>query len=120
MIEVLEKTVRFFGTNSVRYGGMIGQLTKCHYNGVIFYVRENLKGINSFYISSGERWGDKQSLSTPRRERQSLDLLAPKKMWVEIAAQVNLEDTLSRKVMRSRTFNWKWAEEQFPKNQTRK
>lgn len=113
MIEILESTCWFFGENSVSHGGMIGQLTKCRYNRVIFYVRENLKGINSFIISSGERWGDKNGTSKPRRERWSLDLCAPTEHWDTLAALVHEQDYYKRPVLKAKRFSYHWAEQQF-------
>lgn len=113
-IKVLDKTSWHFGSNNCGSGGMSGQLTKCLLEGrIVFYVRENLKGINTFLISSGERWGDKEGWSTPRPERQSLDLLAPVLHWHMIAEAVREADTLNRPVHKSRTFTWKWAEKEF-------
>ena len=112
-IQVLDKTIWSFGESSIKAGGMVGQLTKCKVNDIVFYVRENLKGINTFHITSGERWGDKTGMREPRKERQSLDLLAPKEHWDMIAALVHEQDHMKRPVLKAKSFTWEWAEKEF-------
>lgn len=113
-ITVVERTSWHFGKNNCGYGGMSGQLTKCLFeDNIEFYVRENLKGIDTFLISSSERWGDKQSLGSPRKARQSLDLLAPEQHWDRIAEAVREADCHKRPVYKAKGFTWKWAEGEF-------
>jgi|GEM_PF-5598746 hypothetical protein len=113
MIEFVDNRIWLFGQDSTSRGGLVGQVTKCRWNGeATFYVRENIRGVGSFLVSSGERWGDKNG-SKPRRERWSLDLLATDDQWDVIAEQVRLVDIHHRPVLRSKSFTWTWAEELF-------
>lgn len=53
-----------------------GQITKCRWFSIVFYVRENLDGGWSFYISSNERMSDKGSnrgTGKPAAHRNVLD-----------------------------------------------
>lgn len=86
-------------------GGIEGQVTHCKYEGIPFYVRENLTGIPSFYISAGERWGNKTGTGKPRAERQILELLAHPRDWVNLAEVVRRYDTLKRPVVKNKKFN---------------
>jgi hypothetical protein len=92
--------------------GLIGRVVKLQLeDGLVVYTRETLRGIDSFSISSGERWGDKAG-KVPRKERQALDLWAPADRWEEVAAIVKDLDPLRRPVMRNKNFTPAWAEEQ--------
>jgi|SRR5579859_6395739 len=86
-------------------GGIIGQVTHCKYNEIPFYVRENLTGIPSFYISAGERWGDKVGTGKPRSERQVLELLAHPSDWKRLAEVVRQYDSSNRPVRWNPRFN---------------
>lgn len=106
MIEVLGLTTWQFGQTNMSVGGQMGQVTRCRYNKIVeFYTRENITGINSFIIGSGERWGDKVGSGKVRRERQVLELFAPKGVWVEIADFVTGINPLKRKVVENVNFN---------------
>lgn len=104
IIEVLDKAPWIFSQDNMSNGGLIAQVTKCKINDVIFYVRENVNGVNSFEISSGERWGDKAG-SKPSRHRQVLELYAPEPVWEILKKAVEREDGLKRKVFKNRNFN---------------
>lgn len=114
-IEFLDTTSWIFGAKTnTGVGGLVGQVTKCRWRGrVIFYVRENVRGVDSFNISSGERWGEKVGLSKPRKARWSLDLLAPDQHWEAIAKDVQEVDPHHRPVLRNSAFTTEWAEQRF-------
>lgn len=112
-IEILDTAVWIFGQSNMSSGGLVGQVTKCKCNETIFYVRENVRAVPSFQVSSGERWGDKNGTGKPRRSRWNLDLLAPDLYWDEFAKLVHENDGLKRPVMKARDFTWEWAESQF-------
>lgn len=95
---------------------LIGQITKCRIDGVLCYVRENLDGRMSFYISSGQRWAEKGGNYAdrgPMANRQILELVAPSLEWDRITALVHRADRLKRPVRRNRTFTKLWAETQL-------
>jgi hypothetical protein len=112
MIEVLETGSWIFGQNNMSEGGLIGQLTMCRLDGIVFYTRENVNGISSFYISSSERQGDKAG-NTPRASRQTLELFAPDIFWESIAQAVKEVDPMKRPVIKNKLFNRKWIDEHF-------
>lgn len=113
MIRVVRKTFWSFGATNMSEGGLIGQLTHCIYKDQVpFYVRENVNGIPTFFISSSERWGDKTG-KQPRPERMALELCAPPKYWQTIADVVHITDTLKRPVFRNSRFNKKFIQDQF-------
>lgn len=112
MIKVLATTSWIFSRDNCHEGGQIGQITKCEYEGIIFYVRENINGIPSFNISSGERWGDKTGKQV-RKERQSLEVCADVKHWPLISKIVKEADNLKRPVRLNIQFTKQWAESQF-------
>lgn len=114
-VTVIKQTDWIFGKNSCSAGGQIGKVThaKIDATGVEFYVRENITGIDSFEINSNERWGDKESHSPVRRERQSLELLVPKGNWDEVAEAVKANDPLGRPVRKTRAFTLFFVAEVF-------
>ena len=80
MLEVLEVGYWAFGGGTHRAHLCEGQITKCRWFGIVFYVRENLDGGWSFYISSNERMSDKGSnrgTGRPAMHRNVLDLCTP-------------------------------------------
>ena len=77
-----------------------------------FYTRENINGINSFCINSGERWGDKTG-KKPRKCRQTLELCCDPVFYNKIAPLVHKLDPLKRPVKANRNFTFTWAEKQF-------
>jgi hypothetical protein len=104
-IKVLGVSCWEFGQSNLKgSSGLTGQVTRCEYQGIVFYVRENVNATPAFNISSGERWGDKVGRK-PSRFRQSLELLAPELHWEEIAQLVRQADTLGRPVLRNKLFN---------------
>ena len=107
MIQVLHTDIWIFSQNSCRTGGQVGQITACKFEQTVFYTRENINGIDSFFISSGERMGDKTD-KVPRKERQVLELVAPDDKWNDIAAIVYNLDPLKRKVIKNEHFNINW------------
>lgn len=104
MIKVLNTAVWIHSQNSCSSGGLCSQVTMCEWNDIIFYVRENVNGVNSFEISSAERWGDKNG-STPARRRQTLELMAPGEHWSDIRKLVLAADPLRRPVKQNQNFN---------------
>ncbi len=105
LIRVIAVNIWSFGETNTSEGGLVGQVTHCMYkNWIPFYVRESVRGIHSFFISSGERWGDKVGRK-PRAARQVLELRAPGLWWQEIADAVREMDTLKRRVLPNRNFN---------------
>ena len=91
-----------------------GQITKCRWCGLLFYVRENLDGGWSFYISSNERMSDKGSnrgTGRPALRRNVLDLCtAHDRDWETAADVVRSHDPLQRPVLRNRRFTVRSAE----------
>jgi hypothetical protein len=104
-LKVLEVWYWIHQQTNLSLGGMMGQVTYCKYDGIPFYVRENLTGIPSFYISSAERWGDKVGTGKPRPERQVLELLAHPRYWDKLAEIVYRYDGLKRRVVKNKRFN---------------
>lgn len=107
MITVFKSTQWHHGQTNCGTGGLSSQLTHCQYNGIQFYVRENVTGIPSFLVSSGERWGDKTG-SKPRQSRQVLELLAPEKHFEVIKQAVLIADALHRPVLKNNAFTLQW------------
>lgn len=100
------------GTYAGSCGGMSGQLTKCRMGNVIFYVRENIGGIDRFNTSSAQRLGMKKG-QMPKYSYQVLDLCAPKEHWDTIAAAIMEEDKkggMERPVRHHQNFTVDWAE----------
>lgn len=113
-MKVLAKGTWAFGGGIMPGQKLEGQVTKLQLDDVIFYVRENLNGADSFHVSSPERWAEKGGNNAdrgPRSHRQILDLCAPDEHWDRLAALVHEADSLKRQVRRHRTFTTKWAEE---------
>lgn len=105
MITIINKYTWVFGQNNCSDGGQIGQITRCRLNGIEFWVREIINGVNSFFISSGERQGDKEGLSKVRNCRQVLELLCPPFYWDAIACEVRKTDPFHRPVKKNSLFN---------------
>lgn len=97
------------GKTNCQYGGQISQLTACELDGVRFYVREAINNIDSFQISSAERWGDKVGMSKVRKERQCLELFAPEEHWQRLADLIHKTDILHRPVRKNRLFTMAWV-----------
>lgn len=111
-IKVIEKTTWRFAKSNCGEGGLIGQVTKCRFDGITFYVRENVNGIDSFLISSGERLGDKTG-KNPVKSRQVLELFAPKKFWPFLMKKIAETDSLKRPVFPNKKFNKKFIQQVF-------
>ena len=114
-IEVLQTgswRVHSGGAWSGESGGIVGQLTKCRLDGVVFYLRENLGGVDPFFISSSARLGMKKG-QNPAHSTQVLDLAAPAERWGEIAAAVRAADGMGRPVRRHARFTADWAEQRL-------
>lgn len=79
---------------------------------MVFYIRENVGGIDRFLTSSAARLGMKKG-QNPSGSFQVLDLCAPKEKWEAIAAAVRAEDQLARPVRRHLQFTADWAEEKL-------
>jgi hypothetical protein len=113
LIRVIAINIWSFGETNTSEGGLVGQVTHCMYkNWIPFYVRESVRGIYSFFISSGERWGDKVG-RVPRHSRQVLELCAPEPWWKEISDAVHKGDLLKRRVLPNRNFNRAFIKEIF-------
>jgi hypothetical protein len=92
------------------HGGLEGRLTKCRFDGIVFYVRENIAVHGGhFHVSAGERMGWKQGRLSSRHA-QILELAAPEKDWEKLAAIVHQVDRLKRPIRKNRRFTIKWAE----------
>jgi hypothetical protein len=119
MLEVLEVGYWAFGGGTHRAHRCEGQITKCRWFSIVFYVRENLDGSWSFYISSNERMSDKGSnrgTGKPAAHRNVLDLCTRHDSdWETAADLVRAIDTLKRPVLRNRRFTVRWAEEALAK-----
>lgn len=119
MLEVLEVGFWAFGGGTHRAHRCEGQITKCRWFDIVFYVRENLDGGWSFYISSNERMSDKGSnrgTARPAPRRNVLDLCTQQESdWEAAADVVRSLDTLQRPVLRNRRFAVRWAEEMLAK-----
>lgn len=116
MIEVLKIYRWHFAMNNMQEGGLTAQVSYCRSDNIYFYVRENVNGIDSFHISSGERWGDKSG-NKPSRSRQVLELFVPQaEQWQLIAGLVREIDTLDRPVLANRLFNQQWILDFVNKN----
>jgi hypothetical protein len=112
-IEVLGYSLWIFSQTNISTGGQIGQVTFCLYNKSLpFYTRENITGIDSFFLGSQERLGDKVSGRKIRPGRQVLELLAPPESWEEIAQLVQDLDPLKRRVVKNPLFNLKFIKDQ--------
>lgn len=98
--------------NTAGSSGLVGQVTKCEYEGIIFFVRENTNNVPSFLISSSVRWGDKCG-SIPSKRRQCLELAAPDDVWQAIAHVIHFVDPLRRPVNNNKSFNLKTAPQYF-------
>jgi hypothetical protein len=118
MIEILRSTTWIRLTTVSGEGGIVGQVTHCRLNGTEFYVRENTD-IDTFYVSSNERWGMHTGRSCARRHAQVLDLCCPRNEFDRIASAVRLADHLKRPVRPNRLFTTRWAQEQFNRDKTR-
>jgi hypothetical protein len=114
MLEVLEVGFWAFGGGTAREHLCEGQITKCRWFGIVFYVRENLDGGWSFYISSNERMSDKGSnrgTGKPAAHRNVLDLCTRHDAdWDAASDVVRCHDKLNRPVLRNRRFTIRWAE----------
>lgn len=112
MIEIIDQTSWVFGQDNCSNGGQVALISKCRHQDTIFYVRENINGIDSFLISSNERWGDKAG-SKASKNRQVLELLAPESKWHQLSILVHQIDTHHRPVRSNKLFNMKFIREHF-------
>jgi hypothetical protein len=90
---------------------LIGQLTECEHDGVMFWVREALDKRTSFTTSSNQRSGEKCKAPSPNR--QALELCCPAENWDRIVAVVREADTLKRPVLQNRHFTLAWIKRQW-------
>lgn len=114
-IKIIEKKLWHFSKTNEGSGGLVGQVSKCRFEGVVFYVRENVTGIDSFTISFGDRWGDKIG-SKPSPGRQVLEILAPKHFIPFLKRKVTESDQLKRRVITNSSFNKKFIDSIFKQN----
>ena len=98
--------------------GAYGQITKCVSDlDDTFYVRENIDGTSSFYVSSGERWGWKTHGRVSKRH-QVLELCvqnditqtAKDYIWY-ITKQAVLDDPLRRQLIWNTKLTAEWCEQ---------
>jgi hypothetical protein len=116
MIKVIMVTHWHYGqANSGLLSGLSSQVTLCSWKGLVFCVRENTNGVDSFLVGSGERWGDKIG-KRPGKARQLLELYAPAGYWDVIKDLVQQADPLNRPVKNNKLFNKKWVIDLFKKN----
>lgn len=108
MIEVIEIFEWHHHRNIAGGGGITSQLTHCRFNGIDFWVRENINNINSFEeVSSGERFGQKEGFSI-RKSRQCLEILCPANQEHYFCDLVAASDGLKRAVKTNREFTLQW------------
>ena len=92
-------------------GAAFAQITKCYSDkSDVFYVRENIDGGNSFYASSGERWGWKTHGRISKRY-QILELCAASNknyIW-NIVSRAAADDPLQRKLKFNPKFTLEWC-----------
>lgn len=92
-------------------GGLEGNLVRCRWCGVTFYVREALR--RDQFAAGGSGLG----MALKRGERGGgldvLELCAPADSWETLAGVVAQSDGMNRPVVRNRTFTARWAEEQL-------
>ena len=102
--------------NLVDNDALHGRLTQLIYKPYLepFYTRENINGINSFCINSGERWGDKTG-KKPRNIRQTLELCCNPSFYSMIAPLIREDDPFHRPVWKNKNLTFNWAEKQFHK-----
>lgn len=79
--------------NSCRYGCLTCQVTECKWNGITFYVRENIVG-------ERDQLGSKLS-----QMRYILEVLAPNNHIHKIITLVKERDGLHRDVKQNKDFN---------------
>jgi len=109
VLEQVPWQVHWGGLNNP-HGGLEGRLTKCRFDGIVFYVRENIAVLGGhFHVSAGERMGWKQGRLS-KRHTQILELAALEKDWNRLAPIVHDVDRLKRPVRKNRRFTIKWAE----------
>lgn len=114
MFKVIKTFYWHHRTTNTGTGGLTSQVTICQYKDILFFVRENINGISSFLISSGERWGDKVGLKRIRKERQTLELLCREDKWEEIAVMIHEVDEYHRPVLRNERFTENWVRSNCP------
>jgi hypothetical protein len=90
---------------------LVGQLTECEHDGVVFWVREAVDKRTSFTTSSNQRRGEK--CDKPSRNRQTLELRCPAEHWERIADIVREADVAKRPVLYNRRFTASWIEKQW-------
>jgi hypothetical protein len=90
---------------------LIGQLTECEQDGLVFWVREALDKRTSFTTSANQRRGEK--CNTPSPNRQALELCCPAEQWERIAAIVHVADRMKRPVLQNRRFTPAWIRRQW-------
>jgi hypothetical protein len=112
MLEWIKYSFWNFGTADFSHGisGQVGQVTHCKVDGIEFWTRENTNGMDTFLISSAERWGEKAG-AKPRKERQSLELYVPNpELWDKVAEVVKANDPVPRGLMQNKEFNKAWID----------
>lgn len=109
MIDVIESKLV-----TVSYGQgheVLGQLTKCKWKNIVFFVRENCNATSTFLMTSNARMGFKAD-KVPDHY-QSLELCAPNSFKEQLKKIVYNLDPLKRPVLFNRKFTFKWADKQF-------
>jgi hypothetical protein len=87
--------------------GVTSEVTKCRYQGKVFYVRENYNGVPSFYQHSNHRMAIKTMHIDPHL--QTLELCCPDDLFTELATTIHEFDHLKRPVRKNSKFTYKWA-----------
>ncbi len=90
---------------------LIGQLTECEHDGIVFWVREAVDKRTSFNTSSNQRRGEKCDKPSPNR--QSLELCRPVEHWEKMAKVILELDGLQRPVLQNHRFTLKWIASQW-------
>ena len=94
-------------------GAAFAQITNCYADkSDVLYVRENIDGGNSFYASSGERWGWKTHGRISKRY-QILELCADenKDYILHLVNRVVDQYSLQRKIVWNRKFTTEWCQD---------
>ena len=123
MLEILEIGYWAFGGGTHPAHLCEGQITKCHWFGIVFYIRENLDGSTSFFISSNERMshkGSNRGTGRPALHHNVLNLCTQFDRDWEIAADVvRCLDPHERPVRKHRLWTVKHAEAALNKSRRR-
>jgi hypothetical protein len=111
-LEVLAKTEwsphhGIIGTKA----GSVGQLTRCRFGSITFYVRENFCKRDSFVTASNARMALKRGRTNGAA--QILEVCAPEAELDAVIQAVANSDAMGRPVRTNRAFTVGWAEAQF-------